>query len=292
MAVCAVLIGTLAWYRELSLTPAALLKRLPARDALVLYVGFDQLRRGGILQLLEGSKVGEDPEYQAFVRKTQFDYKQDLDAALVAFAPNGKYLFLRGRFDWKSLRSYAFASDGECYNSLCRMAGSTAERRISFFPVQSNLMALAVSSDDSAALAMSGWGSGPAPEVPDAPVWLSIPASVIHARDKLPTGMSMFARAIEDADKITIAFQQESNHLAAKLIVYCRNERDAATVATELASATGLLRDLIAREHQRPNPRDWSGVLTAGTFRSQGRQVFGYWPIERVFVETMLGGAG
>ena len=38
--------------------------------------------------------------------------------------------------------------DGHCYNSLCRLNGSTPERKISFFPVQQNLMAMAVSPDD------------------------------------------------------------------------------------------------------------------------------------------------
>jgi len=43
-------------------------------------------------------------------RQTQFDYKKDLDAALVAFAPTGRFLLLKGRFDWKSLRAYVKAS--------------------------------------------------------------------------------------------------------------------------------------------------------------------------------------
>ena len=64
---------------------------------------------------------------------------------MLAFAPDGKYMLLKGRFDWKSLRGYVRGSDGLCNNSFCRMAGSTPDRRISFFPVQSNLMALAVS---------------------------------------------------------------------------------------------------------------------------------------------------
>ena len=111
-----------------------MLKRLPTDDAVVLYIDFGRLRAAAFCRLLDGSKVGEDPEYQSFVRKTDFDYKQDLDAAMVAFAPKGKYMLLRGRFDWKSLKSYVLASDGRCNNSFCKMAGSTPERRISFLP--------------------------------------------------------------------------------------------------------------------------------------------------------------
>jgi hypothetical protein len=129
-----------------------MLRRLPTEDALVVYIDFAALRRAGILQMLDGSKVGEDPEYQNFVRQTDFDYKQDLDAVMVAFAPMGKYMLLKGRFDWKSLKNYVHGSDGRCNNSFCKLAGSTPEKRISFFPMQSNLMAMAVSDDDVAAL--------------------------------------------------------------------------------------------------------------------------------------------
>jgi hypothetical protein len=38
-----------------------------------------------------------------------------------------------------------------------------------------------------------------------------------------------------------------------------------------------------------PNPADLTGVLTAGSFRSDGNRVFGYWPIARTFVENLLG---
>src|SRR5260370_12247337 len=98
-----------------------MLQRLPTDDALVLYIDFSRLRAGGILQMLDGSKVGEDPEYQSFVRKTDFDYKQDLDAAMVAFVPRGKYMLLRGRFDWKSLKIYVLGSGARSNNSFCNL---------------------------------------------------------------------------------------------------------------------------------------------------------------------------
>ena len=65
------------------------------------------LRAGGILQMLDGSKVGEDPEYRAFVAKTEFDYKQDLDTAMVAFGPTGRYMLLKG-VDMKSIVTVGF----------------------------------------------------------------------------------------------------------------------------------------------------------------------------------------
>jgi hypothetical protein len=292
--VIAVLCGLSIWgvklYRSRHLPPATLLKRIPAQNALVVFVDFAALRNAGVLQLLGASKVGEDPEYQAFVRKTEFDYQQDLDTALVAFAPTGKYLLLEGRFDWTSLHSYVKGERGQCYNAFCKMTGSAPDRRISFFPLQPNLMAMAVSPDDSAALRLETVAPGPQPEVPDAPVWLSIPAPLLRSRADLPSGTRMFARTVESAQSLTLAFAPEGGRLAAKLNVRCGSEQDAAQMAAQLSESTRLLREAIIRENHQPNPADLSGVLAAGSFRSEGARVLGYWPIERVFVENMLGG--
>jgi len=290
-AVCGVSVWGVAWYRSRSLTTAALLRRMPAEDALVAYIDFSELRRAGILQLLDGSKAGEDPEYQNFVRQTQFDYKQDLDAAIVAFAPTGKFLFVQGRFDWKSLRAYVESQDGQCRNAFCRMNGSTPERRISFFPVRSNLMALAVSPDELAALRLENAASGPDPQVPAAPVWLSIPTSVLKSSDSLPAGTRNFARSLEQAETVTLAFAPEGHGLAARLDVRCRDDRDAADLASQLTRTTSLLREMMEREHRKPNPADLSGVLTSGAFRNEGRRVLGYWPIQPAFVQNVLGGS-
>ncbi len=40
----------------------------------------------------------------------------------------------------------------------------------------------------------------------------------------------------------------------------------------------------------RHNPNDLSGVLTSGTFRQDGTRALGTWPLERGFIEGMLGG--
>ena len=279
----------LTWHYTHILTTAALYQRLPAQNAVVLFVDFEQLRKAGILRMLEGSKVGEDPEYQTFVRATNFDYKHDLDSALAAFAPTGKFLLLRGRFDWKSLRAYVAAQGGTCDNDLCRMQGSTPERRISFFPLASHLMAMAVSPDDSAALRLKTASSAAAPELPRDPLWVSIPVSSLQSGENLPDGTRAFARTLRQAESLTVAFAPEGQRLAAKMNVVCRNEVDAADASLQLTHVTDLLRKMIEQEHQKPNAADLSGVLSSGSFRPDGRRVIGYWPIERVFVENMLG---
>jgi hypothetical protein len=286
--VCGVAVGVIALRRHRTLSPASWLNRLPRQDTLVAYIDFDALRRAGILQLLDGSKVGEDPEYRGFVKKTQFNYLQDLDAAMVAFAPNGKFMLLKGRFDWPSLHSYVEGAQGKCYNSLCRMVGSAPERRISFFPVLPNLMAMAVSPDESAALRMTTPADLPYAAPPNAPVWLSIPPSSLKTGGNLPTGTSMFARGLEQAEAVTLTLAPEGSQLAARLDVRCRAVQDAADIAAHLTKATALLREMIEREHQKPNPADFSGVLASGKFNAEGARVKGYWPIERAFVENAL----
>jgi hypothetical protein len=292
LAVLIVLIaaGAALVVRNRPLSPSAQLKRLPAAGAVIVYVDFDQLRRGRILDTLNTAKAVEDDEYRKFAQAVHLDWRRDLDTAMVAFAPSGKYMLVKGRFDWKSLDAYARQSGGDCEDDVCRMAGSTPDRRISFFPMQRNLMALAVSTDDLAAKRMIGETPGPAPAVPDAPIWMRIPGAMLKSGEGLPDGTRMFARTVGGADSITLMFVPDGDRLAAKLDIICRDERDAAKMAAELNKATGLLRDFIAREHLTPNPADLSGVLSAGAFSSQGKRVEGRWPIERSFVQTILNG--
>ena len=69
-------------------------------------------------------------------------------------------------------------------------------------------------------------------------------------------------------------------------------DRDAtsAALAAQLQRITTLLADMIAREHQKPNPSDLSGVLTSGAFNHLGTRVLGSWPLERGFIDGLLEG--
>jgi hypothetical protein len=297
IALVAVLCGAAIWgvsyYRRSQVqTPAALLRRLPTQDAVLLYVDFAELRRGGILGLLMGSQVAQEPEYRVFVEKTQFDYQEDLDAALVSFAPAGKFFLVRGRFDWGRLRAYAREQDGQCYNVFCQMSGSTRDRKISFFPLHRSVMALAVGPDESAARRLQQPpGSAPAFDVPPEPIWLAVPGKALAGDTPLPEGTRMFARSLSKAESITVALGPQGERFRATLRVRCRSAQDAAALVEQLQVTTTLLRSLISREGQKPNPRDLSGVLTGGSFRQDGAQVEGHWPIERALITDLLSGA-
>lgn len=289
-AVWAASIAGGAWYGSHRGTAAALLNRLPTTDAVIVFVDFAALRRAGILDRLENSKIAEEAEYREFARQIDFDYQKDLDGAVLAVAPTGRYLLVRGRFNWKRLRRYVESQNGRCDGSLCRMQGSTPERRISFFPVESDLMALAVSPDDSAVLRLSTPSEAREFSAPDAPLWVSIPPPVLQSSESLPAETRTFARTVARAEAVVLSFDAEAGRFAAKLSVRCRSSEDAAELAAELGRLTTTLRQTFASGNQKPNPADLTGVLASGSFRSEGARVLGYWPIERVFVDNLLGG--
>ncbi|HLK48558.1 MAG TPA: hypothetical protein VKT49_10510 [Bryobacteraceae bacterium] len=278
------------WYRSRGLDTAEDLKRLPITDAVVVSVDFAALRRAGVLNLLESSKVAVEPEYQEFERQIDFNYQRDLDSAVMAVAPTGKFLLVRGRFNWKRLRAYVESQNGHCDGSLCRFEGSTPERRISFFPVRANLMALAVSPDASAALRLSTPNEGALFEVPAAPLWVSVPAPVLQSGENLPAETRSFAQTLARANSVVLAFIPEAKRFAARLEVRCRSNQDAAELAAQLNRLTALLRQTFASENKAPNPADLTGVLAGGSFAEVDRRVTGYWPIERAFLQNLLGG--
>lgn len=291
-SLCGLAVWGVARFRYHSLrTTADWLQRLPSQDSVVFYIDFAALRKGGVLQMLAGSKVAEEPEYKVFVMKTEFDYTRDLDAVLACFTPRAKYLVVKGRFDWSSLESYAREQGGDCRDAVCRMSGSTPERKISFFPLRPDLMGLAVGPNDSAALDLQSTAARRRGlELPDAPLWISIPPALMKTGSDMPPGTRMFAHTMEDADDVSIAMAPAGNRFEARLTVQCRSERQAAALAAQLQGITAMLHEMIAREHQTPNPRDLSGVLTSGTFNHLGTRVLGSWPLEKGFVEGLLGG--
>jgi hypothetical protein len=199
-------------------------------------------------------------------------------------------MLVRGRFDWQSLHEYVRQNGGNCFNAFCRMAGSLPERQISFFRMQKGLMGMAVGKDDYAARQLERELPGPDPEIPTAPMWLLIPASFLRSGENLPEGTRMFTRGMEQAERVSLELSVEGKGMGARLDVLCRDEKDAAQIAAQLSSTTLRLREMIERENQKPNPSDLSGVLTSGSFRTEGRHVIGHWPIERSFVENILSG--
>lgn len=266
-------------------TRSGLLNRLPTQDAVVLSVDFAALRSAGVLNLLSGSKAAEEPEYAEFVRNSNFDYKKDLDSALVAFAPDGIFFLIRGRFDWPKLAAYAKRQGGSCYNQLCRMTGSRPERRISFLPLRPDLMGLAVANDDLAASRLQQASPQRAIKAPAQPAWVSVPSKALKDRAALPGAAHLFTSALADADLVTVSLGPEGREFAARLEAQCRSAESAARLVAQLQKTTAVLRDVSTREKN-----DLGVVLGGGTFQPVASTVLGHWTVRKSFLENLASG--
>jgi hypothetical protein len=273
-------------------TPEGLASFLPASQSTLAYADVGGLRRSGMLDLIAGSKAAEEPEYKDFVSQTHFDYRSNLDAVAASFAGGDVYFALRGGFDWDALSHYVTSHGGSCTKGFCRIDGSRPERRISFYPITSRVMALAISSDASAASRISRASAQAAlklPTLPAQPVWVVVPAPVLKNAQSLPAGTHAFASALQNSEKMVFAIGPSGQRLEVSVDVTCKDPETATALLVQLEETTSTLRKWLAREHQTPNQRDLSGVLTAGTFRREDRRVFGQWPLERAFVEALAG---
>lgn len=281
-----------AWRRHARTFDAAgLLECLPPDQATHVYIDFDALRRGGILQLISGNKAAEDPDYQKFVSQTGFDYTKDLDAAALAFFHGSEYFAVRGRFAFSRLADYARAQGGSCANSICTMPASTPDRHISFYMLASNVLAMAVSPEEHGVnmIGPNQWKNPP--KLPPEPVWISAPSFVFSDVKNLPTGTHSFLTPLAQADQVTFAVGPDGQRLQIRLEVSCASPQVAEQMAAQLNKTTDLLKKMLDRDHMKANPNDLSGVLVAGNFEQRDKNVIGKWPVERAFVEALASGA-
>jgi hypothetical protein len=278
-------------YISIERTPAVreLAAWLPDGQGTLVYIDVGALRDSGILETLVGSRLTEATEYRRFVEDTGFDYKQDLDKLLVKFSGNERFFLVGGRFDWGKLIGYAEkTSGGTCKNGFCQVSGSTPNRNVSFYPVRTSLMAMASSQDAWAAAKIKRQHTQQPSAIPAEPVWISLPGSAVQGLS-LPDGTRVLSRALEPAEHVLLALGPSEQRFVLTLDATCRTPEDAAVLKAQLEGLTATLQKMIARENQKPNPNDLSGVLTSGTFERRDRHVLGRWPIEIAFINTIAG---
>jgi hypothetical protein len=292
VALCVAAVGVVRWVRVSQPDDAArMLGDLPAdKKATLIYIDTGLLRRSGMLDLLAGSQAAEEPDYRKFVELTGFDYRTDLDAVAFALVENRVYMTLRGRFQWKQLTDYAESQGGECHYSVCNMPGSTPERNISFYPLKSDVLALAVSTDPRAVTNIGPGGPKMQLPAPLDPVWVSVPTATFSHLDSFPDGSRELLGPLAQAEKVTFAAGPQGDRLQVRLEVACLTPDAAAALLKQLSAVTGTLRSMIERQHLTPNPRDLSGVLMAGSFQQRQATVIATWPVERAFVEALAAG--
>lgn len=291
LVACALVAGGIYWYRaRKAAEPSDLVAYLPTADASVIYIDVDALRRSGILSMVAGSKTAEDPDYQQFVKETNFDYRQDLDAVAAAFKDGRVYFALRGRFHWKNLRDYATHQNGSCHKDFCVVAGSQPNRRISFYLLKPDVMAMAISPDDFGAYQVTGESGKLALAAPKQPVWALIPSAALQSMDALPAAAKVYVPALQGAQQIVFSIgADQAQQLQLGIHVTCTDAPAATALLAQLEATTKTLRDLLTKQHQKPDPADLTGVLVAGNFRRDERQVYGAWPIPKAFVDAIAG---
>jgi len=290
--ICGLAVFGVYWLRVRGGTkPIDLVSYLPTSDAVVVYIDVDAIRRSGILNMVAGSKAAEELEYEQFVGRTLFDYRQDLDAVAAAFKDGQVFLVARGRFHWKNLMDYVVKQGGTCHNGFCTVDSSKPHRRISFYPLKSDLLAMGVSQDDYAAYQVTRKSGNLGVATPNQPVWIVVPAVTLKNTESLPAGTRAYASALRNADEIVFSIGPKQDRLDLALKVTAKDAVSASALLVDLENTTNALRKLIAREHLKPDPADLSSLLTAGTFHREDRRVFGEWPVPRAFVDALAGGS-
>ncbi len=284
------LIFTARYYSSRIINATDLVEYLPQDQAVHVYIDVNLLRNAGLLDLLAGSKAAEEADYRSFIEQTGFDYRTDLDAAAAAFIHGDFYLVARGRFQWKRLNEYARQQGGTCRNIVCIMPASAPGRHISFYAVRSNILALAVSNEERGVdmIGPKQWRNPPS--LPADPVWISAPSYMFSDAEIFPAGTHGFLSPLAQAKGVTFAVGPRDRQFQISLEVICATPEAASALTAQLTSTTDLLRKMIEREHMTPNPRDLSGVLTAGKFQQQAAVVVGAWPIDRTFFESLAAG--
>lgn len=295
LGIAAVAIALVQWRsNRIFFEPANLLSRFPAEEGTVLSIDFKTLHGAGILagSLAEGgdrAKAAPEPEYKQFVDGTGLDYRRDLDFVVGSLSKSGNYFIARGRFDWNKLRDYAARQGGSCYQQLCRMQGSTPERHISFLPLRDDTIAVAVSTDDLAAARLTRTGTPVTSRLPAAPVWLSVPGTVLQQRNALPPGLRMVLSSLVKADRVVITVALGGMGIEAHLDASCRTADDARVLVSQLRSTTGMLKQALLTDKEAGRD-DLARTLAAGTFDASGARVSGTWPVPKNLIESLTAG--
>jgi len=267
------------------------LSRFPVEDAVVLKVDFSAVRGAG---LLTESKLPLEADYKQFLDGTGFDFRKDLDSVTASFSKSGNFYIARGRFNWAKLRDYAAHQGGSCYQDLCRMPGSTPQRRISFLPLRDDTMALAVSTDDLAANRLTKAGSPVTATLPTAPLWMIVPGSALHDSAAVPAGLRLMLSALTNADRLVVTVEpsggnSDAKTLDAKMVATCRSKDEAHVLASQLRNVTAKLKEALLSNKDAQGD-DLVQVLVGGRFDDHGAIVDGRWPFSKNLIASLTSG--
>lgn len=268
VALCVLVLGWLAWSRvRASGTAEELLRHAPANAEIYAFIDVDLLRRTGLLERLAGARGHEEAEYQRFVTQSGFNYRQHLDAVVMARRANAQYAVIAGRFDAAKLEAYALASAGVCTTGYCYVPGAPP---MSFVPIRAGVYAFASGTGDARELLPSHasgvkgdflgspiWATGLGPaEVPLLQVLPGVERLSLWLTPRLPAVLEVrFALETRDAQS-AVAMAHDLGGLAkvGELAQYLKDSQFAAegrSVKGRLPVAMSLVESLVGRTSAR-----------------------------------------
>lgn len=268
-----------------------LFRFLPQADATVFYVNVAAMRQAGVLQLFAASKPAEEPDYRDFVRETGFDYARDVNA--IAGEADGAQVFLlvRGSFDWGRLRAYATSHGGICTSELCKAPTSKPGRWASFLPIQTNVLALALSANADAVQMARPPGHAAGEIAPGRPVWARVSHSLLMNPAALPIPLRIFAISLQSANPVELSLfagrAGGGRQFTLQLEAQCANAAAAETIRSQFEIDTKLLQLGLARARVSPNAADLSGLLVSGAFQVVDRRLIATWPVRQELLKSL-----
>jgi hypothetical protein len=265
---------------------AELVALLPRIDATVVYGDFRTLHKVGVLDVFAGSQTAQEPDYQEFVRQTRFDYTKDIDSMAAAIDQKQMFFIVRGRFDWSRLRQYAMSHGGTCRGDFCNAPTSKPNRWASFFPIQSNVMGLAVSADKDAASVFSSGSDRSSVQMPPQPLWVSVPQTALRSM-ALPPSLQLFAVPLAQADRALFSIGGSESAWFIRLEAQCDSAAKAQTLKGLMEDRTSILKRALAREQAQSNPADLVTLVAGGTFALEGKKVTGTWPLHKELLHSL-----
>jgi hypothetical protein len=267
-----------------------LLALLPDGDSTLFFARVDLLRRAGMLQLIAGAR-STDPEYEAFVRATRFDYAKDVDALAGSVNERGTFITARGRFDWRRIQAYVRTQGGACNAQSCTLHSNGSQGWIGMILVQPDVIGVALGKQESPVSAIHpGQQTIPRP-FPVQPVWVKLAPYLLNNPSSVPVALRIFLISLQSCHSVMLAVNRGSTYKAdtfnIELSAQCPSAVTADTARKQLEIQTKMLKLELGREHEQPNPADLTGLLTSGTFDTSGTEVRGLWPVRKELLKTL-----
>ncbi len=272
--------------------PSQLVSLLPQSDAVLVFADVQTLRRAGFLDNLSGARSLPEADYRQFIADTGFAYERDLDAVAFAFVPNQMFAVLRGRFNWPQISNYAIHHGGSCKNTYCQVPASQPGRWVSFFPIQSHVMGLAVSSEGTAAYNLLPRRDAPQNTTPAYPVWARVPKRVLDHPESLPPAAQVFATALSAASELLLGIQKPASSDAAavftiQLTAQCASNAEAAIVRDHLTKLTAMFRSLLEKNKRLIPAESLEKLLASGSFRMVDHRIEGEWRVPQTLLDAL-----